>query len=120
MILQRNPTSVRTVPRTAEASNTVITDIFSREIQNAANGVSVSDAPLTDDRTGSSSNIGPAQKTLTTENRTCSPNHMAKFRITPTTAAVLAAMPIKTAALPRNRSMKGAPRPIHSQLACSR
>src|SRR5581483_199573 len=46
---------------------------------------------------------------------TCNPNHTARFKITPTTAAVTADSAVVNLTFPRNCSMCGAPRKIHKK-----
>src|SRR2546430_6017092 len=45
----------------------------------------------------------------------CNANQIARLRMTPTTAAVMPASAPDSGLLSRKRSIKGAPRPIHSQ-----
>ncbi len=57
---------------------------------------------------------GPPCISVTLPNNTCSANQTDRLRITPTTAAVMAASAPASFRLPRNSSMNGAPAKIHS------
>ena len=64
------------------------------------------------DNTGMS-NDSPSERTgVVCRNSVCSANQIARLRITPTTAAVIADSAPASALLPRSVSMKGAPRKI--------
>jgi hypothetical protein len=56
----------------------------------------------------------PVRCSRTLPNSTCNANHTDRLRITPTTAAVIAARAPARLRLPRNCSMNGAPAKIHS------
>jgi hypothetical protein len=63
--------------------------------------------------TGASKRSGPASIGATLRNKVWTANQIARLRMTPTTAAVIADKAPATAVLLRSRSMNGAPRKIH-------
>src|SRR4029450_2039928 len=99
-------------PASEQASSTEIMPILKRKIASAAASDSTSEGTSTDFSTGTSSDA-PSQTTGTSSaNSTCSANHTARFRITPTTAAVMAPSAALNALLDRSASTKGAPKKI--------
>src|SRR5882724_10535404 len=83
-----------------------------RKIATAAASDRTSAGRSTELSTGRSTEV-PSQRTGTsTANSTCKANHTARFRITPTTAAVIAPSAAPSALLARNASTKGAPKKI--------
>src|SRR5258708_8464786 len=94
------------------ARSTGIIPTLKRKIATAAANARMSEGTLTELNTGRSTEA-PSQRTgACYANSTCSANHTARFRITPTTAAVIAANAAASALLARNTSTKGAPKKI--------
>src|SRR6476659_1945641 len=67
----------------------------------------------TDDQTGTGTGPPATVTSRTDVNRVWIANHNARFRITPTIAAVIAWRPAESRSLPRRVSTNGAPRKIH-------
>ncbi len=59
--------------------------------------------------------IGPQERSLTFVKKVLSANHAARSRMTPDTAALIAASAPAKEALPRNLSVKGAPKKINKK-----
>ena len=79
--------------------------ILKRNMATIAAAVSTSEATLTVLRTGTSRVSTPAQRSSRTSRKsTCRPNQTARLRITPTTAAVMAASAPDSARLLRSAS----------------
>src|SRR5260370_14453515 len=101
------------MPASELASSTGIIPTLKRKIATAAANARMSEGTATELNTGRSTEA-PSQCTgACLANSTCSANHTARFRITPTTAAVMAASVAASALLPRSTSTNGAPKKIH-------
>ena len=86
---------------------------FKRNIAAMAAAASTSAQTRTLASTGASKATGPKRSGRTAAKTVCTANQIARLRMTPTTAAVIADSAALRARLPRIRSMKGAPRKIH-------
>src|SRR4029079_13474676 len=100
-------------PASEQASSTGIMPNLNRKIATAAASDSTSDGTSTDFSTGTSTEAPSHCTGTSSANSTCSANHTARFRITPTTAAVMAPSAALSALLERRASTKGAPKKIH-------
>ena len=106
---------LRTAPAIAAAASTVIIPSFSRNTAITASAVKSAAAQSIDASRGSSTVSGPARQTATASKITWMANQIARFRITPTTAAVTAVSAAPSARLRRSRSIHGAPSRIHAK-----
>ncbi len=115
----RRLTHVPSVSRTAIPSAAMIatTSIRPRWKRNASNAaMAASAAVLRSSASGSKANqrTGPNHSSRTWPNSTCSANQTDRLRMTPTTAAVMAASAPDSRRLERSCSTNGAPAKIHS------
>src|ERR1051325_6039187 len=99
-------------PASEQASSTGSMPNLKRKIATAAASDSTSDGRSTDLSTGTSSDAPNQVTGVRSANSTCRANHTARFRITPTTAAVMAPSAALNALLDRSASTKGAPKKI--------
>src|SRR5919106_583222 len=99
-------------PASEQASSTGSMPNLKRKIATAAASDSTSEGRSTDFSTGTSTDAPSHCIGTSSANRTCSANHTARFRITPTTAAVTAPSAALNALLERSASTKGAPKKI--------
>src|SRR5690242_11203642 len=106
------PTRCRTTPAAHEEASVGIMPHFRRKIATAAATVRIKAQRLRLDRTGASKVSGQTLTGMVTAKIVWIANQRARFRITPTTAAVIAAKAEFNAEMPRRCSMKGAPTKI--------
>src|SRR4051794_40920251 len=100
------------MPVNALASSTGIMPSLKRKIATAAATASTADGMSSEDRIGALK-LAPNTVTGTSlANSTWSANQTARFRMTPTTAAVMAPSAAPSALLARNASTNGAPKKI--------
>src|SRR3954465_1101099 len=99
-------------PRNADATRVGTMPILNRNTARTAPTDSARAGRLTVPRTGASSVMPSARTSTSSWKMTCRANQIAKFRMTPTTAAVIADSAPPNARLPRNASTNGAPRKI--------
>src|SRR5436190_14962253 len=100
-------------PSAAHRASTGNAPILSRKMAIMATAARTRAGRLALASTGRSKSSGPAANWRCWRNRVWKANQKARFRITPTIAAVIAASAADSALLPRSRSTKGAPRKIH-------
>ena len=101
------------MPSPAAPPSTASIGSFSRSRATAASRLSPTAVGSTVVQSGTSNRTGPSRVSATSAKNTWIANHTPRFRTTPTTAAVIADSVASRTALPRSRSMNGAPRKIH-------
>src|SRR5215204_1073504 len=106
-------TRYRRMPAAQQAARVGIIPALKRKIATVAATDSASAHRLTLASTGASNASGPARTATVSRNTVWTANQMARFRTTPTTAAVIADMAAFRALLPLIVSTNGAPRKIH-------
>src|SRR5262249_6656098 len=111
-LLQMAPRRCRTTPATQDEANVGIIPQLKRHIAIADAKVRLKAQGSRLDRTGASKANGQVLIGIVAPKTVWIANQRAKFRITPTTAAVTAESAAFSAATLRSRSMKGAPTKI--------
>src|SRR4030095_5444328 len=99
-------------PASEQASSTGSMPNLKRKIATAAASDSTSDGTSTDLSTGTSTDAPSQVIGVRSANSTCRANHTARFRITPTTAAVMAPSAALNALLDRSASTNGGPKEV--------
>src|SRR5262245_57811257 len=101
------------MPARQHAASVWIIPILNRKMATEAATDSANAQTSTLDKTGASKESRNARMGVVCRKTVCTANQIARFKITPTTAAVMADKAALSALLPRSFSTNGAPRKIH-------